>query len=68
MSLSMLKHNVELLKEVAESYQTLLNKKAVVSTTAEKEKIKEDLTNFKNYITFLTASIQKQLKQEKNGI
>lgn len=64
----MLKHNIELLKEVSQNYEILLNKKAIVSTTAEKEKLREELTNFKNYITFLTASIQKQLRQEKNGI
>jgi len=68
MSLNMLKHNIELLIEVSQNYQILLNKKAIVSTVTEQKKIKEELINFKNYITYLTASIQKLIEEEKNGI
>ena len=64
----MLKHNIELLIEVSQNYNILLNKKEIVSTIVEQKKIKEELINFKNYITYLTTSIQKLIEEEKNGI
>ena len=68
MTLGMLKQNIKTLNEAALNYQNLLNKKDVVGGKAELKKLKEELEYFKNYITILSASIQKLIKEEKDGL
>ncbi len=68
MTLGMLKQNIKTLNEAALNYQNLMNKKEVVGGKAELKKLKEDLGYFQNYITILSASIQKLIKEEKDGL
>lgn len=68
MTLGTLKQMVKILNEVVINYQDLIEKKEVIGTRTGLKKLKEDLQYFKNYITVLTASIQKLIQEEKDGL
>lgn len=63
MSLTILKHNAEILLEVAENYERLL-------AEASREKTGKydlQLKNFRNQFLYLLTSIHKEVQQEKNA-
>lgn len=62
MSLNMLRHNIEMLEEVSDSYYKNLD----LASKGDKNAAKLVVT-LKNQILFLEAGIKKLVEQEKNG-
>ena len=66
MNILMVKQNAEILLEVAQNYETLLEKRKI----APKDQMKTydvQLKNFRNQFLYLLASINKYIEQEKNA-
>lgn len=63
MSLTLLKHNADVLVEVVQNYELLVRKKA----TTKDPSIDAKLNFLKNQIVFLLAAIKKEVEQEKNA-
>ncbi len=62
MSLTILKHNAEILLEVAENYEKILAEAGKDKTG----KYDIQLKNFRNQFLYLLTSIHKEVQQEKN--
>ena len=66
MSLAMLKQNAQILLEVSQNYETLLQKKKLVSKE-ENIKIEVQLKNFRGQFLYLITAINKLVQEEKNA-
>ncbi len=62
MSLTILKHNAEILLEVSENYEKLLEE----SNKDKTGKYELQLKNFRNQFLYLLTAIHKEVQQEKN--
>mgnify|MGYP001597001233 FL=1 len=62
MSISMLRHNIEMLSEVSDNYYRLVEKKGSGDKTVDSQ-----ITNLKTQILFLQTAIKKSIDEEKNG-
>lgn len=66
MSLPILKHNSEILLEVAKAYEKLLEKRKSAAQN-EKEAVEFQLKNIKSQFLFLLNTINKLVREEKNA-